>query len=110
MLVVLRITIGCHFLYEGVWKFKHAEFSAEPFLTQAKGPAAPLFYAMVHDINGRQRLKIETNPKSGKSSISGKVYLGRMGSLGPPGNPEVPPQRPTETRPGETPPDLRRCP
>jgi uncharacterized membrane protein YphA (DoxX/SURF4 family) len=75
MLVVLRITIGCHFLYEGVWKFKHAEFSAEPFLTQAKGPAAPLFYAMVHDIDGRQRLKIEKDPKSGKSSISGKIYL-----------------------------------
>jgi uncharacterized membrane protein YphA (DoxX/SURF4 family) len=75
MLVVLRITIGCHFLYEGVWKFKHAEFSAEPFLTQAKGPAAPLFYAMVHDIDGRQRLKIETAPTSGKPSISGKIYL-----------------------------------
>ncbi len=75
MLVVLRITIGYHFLYEGVWKFKHAEFSAEPFLTQAKGPAAPLFYAMVHDIDGRQRLKIETDPKTGKSSISGKIYL-----------------------------------
>jgi uncharacterized membrane protein YphA (DoxX/SURF4 family) len=75
MLVVLRVTIGCHFLYEGVWKFKHAEFSAEPFLTQAKGPAAPLFYAMVYDIDGRQRLKIETDPKTGKSSISGKIYL-----------------------------------
>jgi uncharacterized membrane protein YphA (DoxX/SURF4 family) len=75
MLVVLRVTIGCHFLYEGVWKFTHAEFSAEPFLTQAKGPAAPLFYAMVHDIDGRQRLKIETDPKSGKPSISGKIYL-----------------------------------
>ena len=73
MLVVLRITIGCHFLYEGVWKFKHAEFSAEPFLTQAKGPAAPLFYAMVHDIDGRQRLKIEKDPKTGK--LFSKFYL-----------------------------------
>ncbi len=73
MLVVLRITIGCHFLYEGVWKFKHAEFLAEPFLTQAKGPAAPLFYAMVHDIDGRQRLKIEKDPKTGK--LFSKFYL-----------------------------------
>ncbi len=80
MLVVLRITIGCHFLYEGVWKFNHAEFSAEPFLTQAKGPAAPLFYAMVHDIDGRQRLKIETDPK-GKPSISGKIYLDAWADL-----------------------------
>ena len=32
------------------------KFSATPFLTMAKGPAAPLFYAMVYDIDGRQRL------------------------------------------------------
>ena len=46
---------------------------AEPFLTQAKGPAAPLFYAMVHDIDGRQRLKIEKDPKTGK--LFSKFYL-----------------------------------
>jgi uncharacterized membrane protein YphA (DoxX/SURF4 family) len=56
-LVALRITIGWHFFYEGVWKIANAdEFSATPFLTTAKGPAAPLFYAMVYDIDGRQRL------------------------------------------------------
>lgn len=56
-LVALRITIGWHFLYEGVWKIAYPdEFSATPFLTMAKGPAAPLFYAMVHDIDGRARL------------------------------------------------------
>jgi uncharacterized membrane protein YphA (DoxX/SURF4 family) len=81
MLVVLRITIGCHFLYEGVWKFTHAEFSAEPFLTQAKGPAAPLFYAMVSDMDGRQRLKVETDAKTGKPSISGKIYLDAWSDL-----------------------------
>ena len=48
MLVLLRVAIGWHFLYEGVWKISHADkFSAEPFLSQAKGPAAPLFYAML---------------------------------------------------------------
>jgi uncharacterized membrane protein YphA (DoxX/SURF4 family) len=57
-LVALRLSLGCHFLYEGVWKIKHHdEFTAEPFLTQAKGPLAPLFYAMVQDIDGRQRLR-----------------------------------------------------
>jgi len=57
MLVALRLTIGWHFLYEGVWKIANSdEFSARPFLTQAKGPAAGLFYAMVPDLDGRQRL------------------------------------------------------
>jgi len=60
LLVALRITIGWHFFYEGVWKIKHAdEFSAAPFLTQAKGPFAPLFYSMIDDINGERRLKVE---------------------------------------------------
>lgn len=60
LLVALRVGLGFHFLYEGVWKIKHAdEFTAEPFLTQAKGPMAPLFYAMLPDIDGRQRLQVE---------------------------------------------------
>lgn len=58
LLVALRVGLGFHFFYEGVWKIKHAdEFTAEPFLSQAKGPIAPLFYAMLPDINGRQRLQ-----------------------------------------------------
>lgn len=57
-LIVLRMSLGVHFLYEGVWKITHPEFSAEGFLTQAKGPAAPIFYAMVPDIDGSQRLAI----------------------------------------------------
>lgn len=60
MLVVLRLSLGCHFLYEGVWKITNADkFSARPFLTQAKGPLAPVFYAMVPDLDGRQRLQIQ---------------------------------------------------
>ncbi len=66
---MLRLALGCHFLYEGVWKIKHRdEFSAEPFLTQAKGPISGLFYAMVPDINGRERLQIVTDAK-GKTLI-----------------------------------------
>jgi uncharacterized membrane protein YphA (DoxX/SURF4 family) len=56
---VLRLCLGCHFLYEGVWKIEHAdEFSAEPFLSQAKGPVSAFFYAMIPDQYGRQRLEI----------------------------------------------------
>lgn len=73
--MALRIGLGFHFLYEGAWKIKHRdEFSAEPFLSQAKGPIAPLFYAMLPDINGRARLqplkleKIEVvDPKTQKT-------------------------------------------
>ncbi len=74
LLVVLRVTIGWHFFYEGVWKIINAdEFSATPFLTMAKGPAAPLFYAMVYDIDGRERLT-PSEDKYGNPVITGKIY------------------------------------
>jgi uncharacterized membrane protein YphA (DoxX/SURF4 family) len=74
-LIALRLALGCHFLYEGLWKvtrsdFRHDamwksekelgdEFKAAPFLTTAKGPVAGYFYAMVPDIDARQRLHVE---------------------------------------------------
>ncbi len=61
-MVALRLSIGVHFLYEGVWKIGNPDFSAEGFLASAKGPVAPLFYAMLPDIDGRSRLKIEAMP------------------------------------------------
>jgi uncharacterized membrane protein YphA (DoxX/SURF4 family) len=73
--VVLRLSLGCHFLYEGVWKIKNADtFTAEPFLTEAKGPAAPLFYAMIDDVDGTRRLTCdvddEGNPKRDKGKYT----------------------------------------
>jgi uncharacterized membrane protein YphA (DoxX/SURF4 family) len=74
LLVALRLSLGCHFLYEGVWKIKHSgEFSAEPFLTGAKGPMSGLFYAMVDDINGRQRLRVEEIEKIDKEGKKTKL-------------------------------------
>ena len=85
-LVALRLALGCHFLYEGIWKIKHSDFlhegawkvegergdafpfSARPFLAQAKGPLAHFFYAMVPDIDARERLRIVTDA-DGKRSI-----------------------------------------
>ena len=74
-LVTLRLALGCQFLYEGLWKNKrsdfrhdahwksekelHDEFTAAPFLTSAKGPVAAYFYAMMPDIDARQRLHVE---------------------------------------------------
>ena len=56
LLVVLRIAIGWHFLYEGMWKYKNPSFSAEGFLKQARGPWAEKFHDLVPDYDGRQRL------------------------------------------------------
>lgn len=59
-LVALRLCIGWHFFYEGCWKVDNADkFSALPFLTMAKGPFAPIFYAMSPDLDGVERLKTE---------------------------------------------------
>ncbi len=74
MLVALRLTIGWHFLYEGAWKIaNYEEFSTRPFLVMAKGPAAPFYYAMVYDLNGRERLKIEKDSQ-GDPVIRGEAY------------------------------------
>jgi uncharacterized membrane protein YphA (DoxX/SURF4 family) len=85
-LVVLRLALGCHFLYEGLWKISpfdrfstshHEAFTAEPFLTQARGPMAGLFYAMLPDIDGRQRLQVVVDAQ-GKTSIDAGPITQRM--------------------------------
>jgi uncharacterized membrane protein YphA (DoxX/SURF4 family) len=59
-LAVLRLALGCHFLYEGVWKITHAEQfvgETEGFLSGARGPLAGVFYKFIPDIDGHQRLE-----------------------------------------------------
>jgi uncharacterized membrane protein YphA (DoxX/SURF4 family) len=81
MLVVLRLSLGCHFLYEGVWKIEHRrEFTAEPFLSQAKGPVAQFFYAMLPDIDGRQRLALSKD-ENGDDEIQGQSWLNAWDTL-----------------------------
>jgi uncharacterized membrane protein YphA (DoxX/SURF4 family) len=79
LLVALRLTIGWHFFYEGVWKITNSDkFSATPFLTMSKGPFAPLFYAMVPDLDGRVRLATgpaETKEGQEKGYVTSPVYL-----------------------------------
>jgi thiosulfate dehydrogenase [quinone] large subunit len=45
-IVVLRVLIGWHFLYEGVAKLTTPSWSAAGFLKQARGPLAGLFHGM----------------------------------------------------------------
>jgi uncharacterized membrane protein YphA (DoxX/SURF4 family) len=81
MFIILRMALGWHFLYEGVWKIENRkEFSAKPYLAEAKGPTAGFFYAMLPDLDGRERLsyvKITTADGKPDVSFSGHYYLDR---------------------------------
>ena len=60
LFVVLRLSIGWHFFYEGLHKFNpRNEFSAKGFLGVAKGPTAELYYMMLPDLHGFVRLEVE---------------------------------------------------
>jgi uncharacterized membrane protein YphA (DoxX/SURF4 family) len=77
-LVLLRIAIGWHFLYEGTQKIlstpegkasilakifpapEGPPFSSEGYLRAASGPLAPKFRALVPDVDSREKLKLET--------------------------------------------------
>lgn len=47
--VVLRVLIGWHFLYEGIAKLTSASWSAAGYLNQSRGPLAGLFRWMASD-------------------------------------------------------------
>jgi len=63
MLACLRITIGWHFLYQGLAKLEDRSFSSAGFLSQSKGPLADYFRNLVPDAMGRERLKPENQPR-----------------------------------------------
>ena len=48
-IVVLRVVIGWHFLYEGIAKLSKPSWSAAGFLLQSRGPFAGLFHWMAAD-------------------------------------------------------------
>ena len=74
--VLLRLTVGWHFFYEGVWKINpDNKFSAIPFLGLAKGPAATLFYDMLPDIDGKNRLTIQEKEGVPRLSDGRKVTV-----------------------------------
>jgi uncharacterized membrane protein YphA (DoxX/SURF4 family) len=67
MLVLLRIAVGWHFLYEGLWKYEHPEFSAEGFLRQAKGPFARWYHNLIPDYDGTARLDMAKTVEAWKA-------------------------------------------
>ena len=60
-LVVLRVAIGWHFFYEGMYKLTSERAGAQPFTAQhflgaARGPASDFYRGMVKDGDGLKRL------------------------------------------------------
>jgi uncharacterized membrane protein YphA (DoxX/SURF4 family) len=57
MLVLLRLTIGWHFLYQGLAKYEDPNFSSVGFLGQAKGPLGDKYRELLlDDWDGRRAL------------------------------------------------------
>lgn len=63
-LILLRVAIGWHFLYEGLEKVEsrvkeQKPFSAEIYLRNATGPLAPSFRGMIPDVDGLETLDLD---------------------------------------------------
>lgn len=61
--MLLRLTIGWHFCYQGLVKLEDPQFSAAPFLGQAKGPLGDIYRSMLDDWDGRKRLAKDNRPQ-----------------------------------------------
>jgi len=59
-MVLLRVVIGWHFAYEGVWKLVQEDWRATSFLVQSSGPFREVFRWMVKDVDGLERLTAES--------------------------------------------------
>ena len=73
-IVVLRVLIGWHFLYEGLSKMMNPTWSAAGYLTQARGPLSGFFRWMAADPNVLANVNL-TN-KWGLTAIGLGLILG----------------------------------
>ncbi len=74
-LVALRLSIGWHFLVEGIDKLSSASWTSEPYLREATGPLAPYFRELAGD-----RLVAKLTPTSNHSfppelDVEWRAYL-----------------------------------
>jgi uncharacterized membrane protein YphA (DoxX/SURF4 family) len=64
LLVVLRVSIGWQFLYEGLWKLNTQKtarpWTAEGYLANARGPFRDKFRSLVDDPDGLKKLDFDT--------------------------------------------------
>jgi uncharacterized membrane protein YphA (DoxX/SURF4 family) len=78
LIILLRIAIGWHFLYEGMQKYNttlegKAPFSAEIYLRNANGPLAPYFREMLPDVDGRETLDLAKLKAAWRKDVDGIV-------------------------------------
>ncbi len=63
-LILLRVAIGWHFLYEGIYKWESYKtskpFSSEGYLRYSVGPFAPLFRGLIPDVDSLRKTQPET--------------------------------------------------
>jgi len=59
-IVVMRVLIGWHFLYEGIAKLSAPSWSASGFLLQSRGPFADLFRGLAADPNALANVNLMT--------------------------------------------------
>ena len=89
MLVLLRLTIGWHFLYQGLAKYEDPGFSSVGFLGQAKGPLGDKYRELLLD-DGDGRKALDPAPESRKrfaDRIDG--YLTRFEQFYKPGKEQL---------------------
>jgi uncharacterized membrane protein YphA (DoxX/SURF4 family) len=81
-IILLRIAIGWHFLYEGTEKYESTRygkdaFSAEIYLRNANGPLATRFRELLPDVDGRETLDLTKLKASWRSDVEWIVgYFG----------------------------------
>ena len=74
--MLLRVVVGFHFFSEGTAKLQDKNWTAQYFLSGAKGPAAPLFHRLVDDIKGNERLCVErTETEDGEIKYLSLIHI-----------------------------------
>ena len=80
-LVLLRTSIGWHFLYEGLEKLNPPDakpFTAEGYLRASTGPLAPFFRSHIPDVEGTARFVRDDHGLPAKLKESWKAELDRF--------------------------------
>lgn len=62
-MVLLRIAIGWHFFYEGIWKVQQDDWRATSYLVASMGPFRGVFRGMVDDVDGIEQLTVKGTQK-----------------------------------------------
>ncbi len=74
-LVLLRLAIGWHFLFEGVEKYRADAWSSEGYLREASGPLGPTFHHLAGDVLGERLTPRPLPPGEEPGKANLKEYM-----------------------------------